>query len=159
MTPEALLAKVAARSVSLAEPVGGATPAWTLVEAGFASAGLSRAQMAAFWWRYARDPAVRSILYGALLTEAGRIFTLERWPDRIAGRPYLNDLVLLAMAEDQLSDLDRQRLRDRLPKHWPEGVWDRQLSKRYRAVGHILDAWCAEAHRHMAQRIREHDDD
>jgi hypothetical protein len=155
MTPEQLLSMVAARSLALAEPIGGAAPTWTLVEAGFAAAGLSRAQTAAFWHRYARDPGVRRTLYADLAAEAGRLALEQHWPPQVAGRPYLAELVQLAIAEETLSDLDRQRLQDRLPSYWPEGVWDRHLARRYRAIGQILDCWCAEAHWHMAQRMRE----
>lgn len=157
MTPEHLLTLVAARSQSLQEPIGGAAPTWTLAEAGYAAAGLTRAQAAAMFWRYMRDDGARRVLWACLLDEAARLFTEERWPDRIAGRLYLVDLVELAIAEETLSDVDRQRLRDRLPGRWPEGVWNQQLAKRYAKVGAILDAWCAEAHRHMARRIRSED--
>lgn len=155
MTPEQLLALVAARSVAVSEPVGGAKPEWTLVELGFVSAGLRREQMEAFWWRHARDVGVVRSLGRRLLAEVREVARREGWPRLIGGRDYVPELVVLAIAEEQLSDLDKQRLRDRLEGHWPDGEWGRQLSRRYRVVGSILDGWCMEAHWHMVLRMRE----
>jgi hypothetical protein len=158
VTPEQLLALVSGRSLPLAEPVGGAAPAWTLVECGFCAAGLTPEQAAAFWWRYAHDPTAHGQLLRALRLEVERIAAAERWPERVDGRAYIDELVALALAEDVLSDLDRHRLRERLPREWPPGAWQRHLARRYARVGAVLDAWCADAHRHMAARMRDDDD-
>lgn len=159
MTPEQLLALVAARSVPMAEPVGGAAPEWTLVDCGYAAAGLTREQMAAFWWRYARDVGVYNLLWRSLYGEAVGLQRREGWAKRVDGRCYLAELVTLVIAEEQLSDVDRQRLRDKLPLRWPEGVWEAKLARRYAKLGAVLDRWCGEAHRHMARRMRKDEEE
>lgn len=154
MTPELLLALVSGRSIALAEPVGGKRPEWTVIEAGW---GLSRLQScydAAFRYRHGRDPSVYWRLHRFLWDEAMRTSWESKWKRKVAGRYYLNDLVALVLAEEWLSNLDRQRLVLRLTGSWPEGVYEREIQPKQRTVAMILDRWCSAAHEHIQHRIR-----
>ena len=110
MTPEMLLALVQARGAQLDGVSGGGRPEWTLVECAFGCAGLSESRMAAFWWRYARDPTSRAIVTQVLSEEAQWIKRREHWPDKVAGLPYLTELVEVVVAEEHMSELQRHRL-------------------------------------------------
>ena len=157
MTPERLLALVLAHSPGFAPMVGGSRPAWGLLEAGWGFAALPAEAWAAFLWRYGRDGQALTALHPLLLAEARYIARREHWPEQIAGAPYLLDLVELALAEEQLTELDRDRLRRRLEHGWGAEVWTRQLERKHRVIGAVLDKWCVDAHESISRRIREQD--
>ena len=154
MTPENLLALVSGQSIALAEPVGGRVPQWTLVEAGFGMGALESPYSLAFCYRYARDASVYRRLYAKLLTESIRLAEFEHWKTRLNGKRYLEGLVEIVMAEEWMSDLNRQRLLIQMECNWPTGVYHRQIARKHRAIAMILDRWCAAAHEHIARRIR-----
>ena len=158
MTPERLLALVLAHSPGFAEPVGGGRPLWTILEAAWGCAGLSSDRVAAFWWRFARDDRSRTVLETALMDEAVRIAEREQWPKRIAGELYVGALVELVIAEEIMSEIQRERLQQRLEQLWGP-TWQGQIARKHRAIGAILDRWCTDGHEHIARRIRENADD
>jgi hypothetical protein len=119
---------------------------------------LSSPYLLAFWYRFARDPAVRQRLYGILLAESMRLASLEGWKQRVEGRLYLGYLVGVVMAEEWMSNLDRQRLADHMEQEWPRGVYQRFLVRKQRKIAMILDRWCAAAHEHIAARISSCDE-
>ena len=138
--------------------MGGSRPLWTLVEAGWGCAGLTEAQLAAFWWRYARDGKALQVLTPLLHQEAARIAREQQWPKLCDGYPYLPELVEHVLAEETMSDVQRHKVLERLAAVWGTS-WEKHLSRRHRAIGAILDRWCVGAHDHIARRIREYDDD
>ena len=150
-----LLALVQARGAQLDGVSGGGRPEWTLVECAFGCAGLSENRLAAFFWRYARDYSSRKIVAQALSEEAQRLKRRERWPDRIAGLPYLGELIEVVVAEEHMSELQRHRLLERMAHAWGEEVWARHLARKHRALGAALDRLCVDGHEHIARRIRE----
>jgi hypothetical protein len=158
LTPERLFALVLAHSPGFAEPIGGGKPTWTILEAAWGASGIPNDLLSAFLWRYARDGTALAALQPLLVNEAQRLSKRERWPKTIDGIPYLLDLVELVLAEEQLSELDRERLRQRLEYGWGEATWNRYLAPKHRAIGAILDRLCVDAHEHIARRIRDHDD-
>lgn len=158
MTPETLLALVSGQSIALAEPVGGRVPQWTLVEAGFGMASLQSPYTLAFCYRYARDPSVYQRLYTELLAESMRLADSEHWKTRIDGRRYLGYLVEVVMAEEWMSNLDRQRMLTSIEKQWGE-AYESFLARKQRKIAMILDRWCAAAHEHIARRIATEDVD
>ena len=157
MTPEMLLALVQARGAQLDGVSGGGRPEWTLVECAFGCAGLSESRMAAFWWRYARDPTSRAIVTQVLSEEAQWIKRRDRWPDKVAGLPYLTELVEVVVAEEHMSELQRHRLLERMAHAWGEEVWNRYLARKHRTLGAVLDRLCVDGHEHISRRIREDD--
>ena len=159
MTPETLLALVSGQSIALAEPVGGRIPQWTLVEAGFGMGELRSPYLLAFWYRYARDRSVYQRLYEELRAESIRLAEAEHWKTRLNGGRYMDGLVGIVLAEEWMSNLDRQRLLVQMQCNWPSGLYDEQIARKHRAIAMILDRWCAAAHEHIAQRIRTEDVD
>lgn len=158
MTPERLFALVLAHSPGFAEPVGGGKPSWTILEAAWGASGFDNKRLAAFLWRYTRDPASGSAVYRVLWNEALQLSQRERWPTVIQGQPYLGELVKIVVAEEQMSELQRDRLLRWLKERWGDAVWDRQVAPKHRAVGAILDRYCVDAHEHIARRIRDDED-
>lgn len=158
MTPETLLALVSGQSIALAEPVGGRVPQWTLVEAGFGMASLQSPYTLAFCYRYARDPSVYQRLYTELLAESMRLADSEHWKTRIDGRRYLGYLVDVVMAEEWMSNLDRQRMLTDIEREWGE-AYESFLARKQRKIAMILDRWCTAAHEHIARRIATEDVD
>jgi len=154
MTPETLLALVSGQSIALAEPVGGRVPQWTLVEVGFGMASLQSPYTLAFCYRYARDPSVYQRLYTELLAESMRLADSEHWKRRVDGRRYLGYLVDVVMAEEWMSNLDRQRMLTSIEKQWSVGTYGSFLARKQQKIAMILDRWCAAAHEHIAHRIR-----
>ncbi len=159
MSPERLVALVLAHGPGFAEPVGGSRPEWTVLEAAWGCAGLSDDHLAAFWWRYARDQAAGATIRRVLWKEAHGLAERERWPMTLHGQPYLLDLVWVVLAEEQMSELQRDRLQRMLKLEWSEPTWDKHLAPKHRAIGAVLDRLCTDAHEHIARRIREHEHD
>lgn len=158
MTPERLLALVLAHSPGFAEPVGGGRPTWTVLELSWGCAGFDNEHLSAFLWRYARDHGAGQQVRKVLSQEALKLAERENWPETISGQRYLGDLIAVVLAEETMSELQRDRLLRMMKTEWGEAVWDRYLAPKHRAIGAILDRMCVDAHEHISRRIREFDD-
>jgi hypothetical protein len=94
-----------------------------------------------------------------LTQEALELAEREDWPETISGQRYLGDLIAVVLAEETMSELQRDKLLRMMKTEWTEPVWDRYLAPKHRAIGAILDRLCTDAHEHISRRIRDHDDD
>ncbi len=160
MTPEMLLAIVSGQSISAADVVGGRKPEWTLVAAGWATAGgLDECCHLAFRYRYGRDGSVYSKLKAYLTHAAQRLAWHDKWRRKVSGRAYLDQIIVWVLLEEWMSLVDRQRLLAHLMNTWPDGAYERELSEKQRRIAMILDRWCATAHEHIRYRIRDVEED
>jgi len=165
VTPERLASLIAAKGISIGHIPGGGRPEWTAQEAAMAFAGMEpeserKRCYAAFVYRWAGDDSQRSTLYGCLMVEAMKIAEYERWPSRIREQRYLERLVRLAILEERHGWIIKQRML------WPDllrqdgfadmdmQLWERRLSRKYEAIRHVIETWCATAHYHVAHQIR-----
>lgn len=165
MTPERLASLIAARGISGAHIRGGGRPEWTAQEAAMALGGMEPREerdrcYSAFVYRWAGDDSQHHALVGYLYDETDRLAMRERWPSRIREQRYLERLVRMAVLEERYWWLINQH------RLWPdlmrqdgfndmdEELWTRRLSRRYEAIRHIIETWCATAHYHMLSRIQ-----
>jgi hypothetical protein len=164
VTPERLASLIATRGISIGDVPGGGKPEWTSQEAAIALAGMPRAtrdrSYAAFVYRWAGDEGQRSVLYGFLMTEALNIAQDEHWPSRIREQRYVERLVRLAVLEERFwwiitkNQLWPEIMRQDGFEHMDERLWFTKLSKKYEAIRHVIETWCADAHYHMLKSIK-----
>lgn len=164
MNPERLTSLIAARGLSMGHIRGGGRPEWTSQEAALALSGLEPSQLrlqcyAAFTYRWAGDDGQRSTLFGCLMLETMKIAQREKWPSRIREQRYVERIVRLAILEERFWwVINKHRLWPELMaddgfKDMDEELWTRRISRRYEAVRHVIETWCATAHYHMLGKI------
>lgn len=175
MTPERLMSLASAKGLSFDHVPGGDRPEWTAQETALALGGLPVDQRdacyAAYAYRWARDDSQRRPLLNHLHNAVwghrvawgharDALSVVERWPEKIRNQPYMHRLVRLAVLEERYWFIVSQhRLWSALMtadgfEGMDEDLWDRRLSRKYEAVRHIIEDWCATTRHHMRARMR-----
>ncbi len=174
MTPERLMSLASAKGLAFDHIAGGGRPEWTAQETAMALSGLPadrrEACYAAYAYRWARDDGQQATLQRHLRNAVwghrrawghaeDALSYVERWPEQIRCQPYMDRLVRLAILEERFGHIvSTHRL-------WPglftadgftdmdDDLWSRRLSRKYEAVRHIIEDWCATTRYHMRARM------
>lgn len=125
---------------------------------------LTRAAEYAFRYRWAGDHSCAAGLRECLLDSARSLHRREQWPKKIPrlnpdsgameAQPYLEDLVELAMLEEQCWWLLKKHGLWYVVMRVQPFVWRRTLSGRYEALRDRLDNWCSDARYHIRRKLR-----
>lgn len=168
------LALLAEKTSYRTDPPSTGEPEWSWEDAQHALAAGRATEVEAlaleFRWRGAGR---RSVLYGALMSEALKAEKRHRWSERLFGRRYLEPMVQLALDVEQEPRLDGLKPLNvptpgadkpyrQLPGWWclrlpwlTEAQWDREGELRYSLIRQPLDIWVGEAIRKCRPHLRD----
>lgn len=159
MTPERLISLISPSTLDPQNLILGGVPEWTAADAAIATAGLQRHHAAAFRYRWGRDETVRSVLWGALMSESSKMAVKESWPSEClrldgARRVFHKELVDMALLEEHYGFFMRSVRAQPALMEVNNRIWAKVLSPKYEAIRYCLDDWCERAHTHMKRKMR-----
>lgn len=168
MNAEGIAGLLTAQGIDVSRIVEGrgGSPDWLPEDAALACAGLERRHEYAFRYRFALDDSCHRGLYVCLLSEAAKLHVERRWPDRVDGRRWLEDLARTAVLAEWLATRRPGAYRTLV---LVEGVheiggftreaWARTVGDAWARLAHRLDVWCSIATGHIYRRLREDEPD
>jgi hypothetical protein len=125
---------------------------------------LPRSSESAFRFRWAGDYSSTHTLRDCLISAARRMQRREHWPKQIPRlnpvtqkmeqADYIDDLVDLAILEDQYWWILRKHGLWHIYMRVQPFVWTRTLCSKYEAIRQRLDDWCGDARYHIRRKLR-----
>jgi hypothetical protein len=125
---------------------------------------LSRSAESAFRFRWAGDRSSVVALRECAIDAARTMQKREHWPKKVPRlnpmkqkmepEDYIDDLVDLAILEEQYWWLLRQHGVWHIYMRVQPFVWRRTLCSKYEAIRQRMDDWCADARYHIRRKLR-----